>query len=1109
MGARPPASGLRGGGRRHHAGPGSRLDRGDPRAPHAPRPVRLSPARAYAADAPVEPHRVGRGRLRRHDVTPLLLGGPAPGRGHVAAGQERRHRVRPCARTAVHHAHGCLSSAVRGAPRDRRDRRGARRRRGRRAAPEGARDRGRRRYNGGAVRRGPGGPGRLSGASDRSLSGLRGYERGRGGLPPVARFSPLRRVVFVERRSRANVPAAVVFVLVFLGLPLLTWLATFYTDFLWFEDLGQTGVFWTALFSRLAIWVGAGALAFAVLFVNMRVARRMAPRVVLTEVDGFEPAPMQVLRELRARFEPVIDRIVAGAGIVLAFAFGASLAAEWQTFRLAMAAGPFGLVDPQFGRDVGFYVFSLPVLRFVSDWVWSLLWAALLLSVLVHLIDGGIRPWERLAGFSPHVKAHISVLLGLIVASKGFDYWLRIWELNFSPRGQVVGASYTDVNAQLPALRILMVIAVAVGVALLLNIRFQGWRLPVAGLAVWIAASVLIGGVWPSLVQALRVAPNEVTAEMPYIERNIKATREAFGLESVKTRPFPAATDLTARDVVNNADTLSNVRLWDPSIVGQSYRQLQAIRAYYDFKDVDVDRYRIDGKRRQVLVSAREMDVNLLAPQARTWVNQHLVYTHGYGLVMSPVSEATGTGIPAFVLKDIPPTTTADVRIERPELYFGEGEGNYVLVNTGLDEFDYPVGDKNATVQYKGKAGVSVSSLLRRAAFALRFGSWQFLLSGYITPESRVLFSRRIVERVERLAPWLWLDGDPYPVVADGRIVWVLDGYTWSDRYPYSEVFRGVSYARNSVKVTVDAYDGTVTFYAWEPDPILTAWRGVFPGLIRDGDEMPAEVREHLRYPEDLFALQADVYKNYHMLDPQIFYNKEDSWELPGERAEGEAMAPYYVLMRLPGDTVEDFLMMIPFTPRNRDNMIGWMAARSDPAAYGERVVLQFPKQKTVLGPHQVSAQINQDPAISPQITLWSQAGSKVLFGNMLTIPLEDSVVFVQPMYLQAEKTAIPELTRVIVVYADKVVMEDSLPAALLKVFGVEEPEAATGGETTVAPGAGGSPKADAALAAKLYKQAIDAQKRGDWAEYGRLIGELGRVLERMAAASRAATATP
>lgn len=871
--------------------------------------------------------------------------------------------------------------------------------------------------------------------------------------------------------------------------------ARFYTDLLWYQDLGQEAVFWTRLASKWSVFGVAFVVAAAVAYANIRIAWRLKPRAVLRATDEATYRVEAALEDLVRRGERFLGLGTAAVATAVGLVMAGGASDRWATLRLALAAVPFGQADPQFGRDLSFFFFTLPALRAVADWLLGLLFVVLVLAGAAHLATGALRPWARLKGFDPHVKAHLSVLGGLMIVVQAFKYWLDIFELNYSPRGQVLGASYTDVHAQIPAFQILMVVAVACGLALIVNIRFRGWRLPALGLGVWIAASVLVGGVYPSLVQQFRVAPNEIAAEEPYIKRNIAMTRKAFGLDTIEVRAFPAAESLTATDIAASADTLSNVRLWDPGIARQSYQQLQGIRPYYDFADVDVDRYVIDGKLRQVLVSVRELDTGRLAEQAKTWVNQHLVYTHGYGVVVSPVSAASGQGLPQFIVKDIPPESSTDLKVVQPAVYFGELTSGYVVVDTDIEEFDYPVGDQNAGTRYSGEGGVEVGGALRRLAFALRFSSPQFLLSQYIRPDSRVLFRRSVRERVREIAPWLEVDDDPYPAIVDGRIVWIIDCYTVSDRYPYSERIGGVNYVRNSVKVTVDAYEGTTTFYAMDDsDPVLATWRRIFPGLVKDGKDMPAGIRAHLRYPEGLFRIQAEAYKTYHMQDPRVFYNKEDQWELPGERG-GRPMEPFYVLMRLPQEPKTDFMMMLPFTPRNKDNMIGWMAASSDAETYGRRIVYTFPKQKLVLGPDQVSARINQDPAISQQLTLWNQRGSGVLFGNMLVIPIRDSIVYIQPLYLQAEQTAMPQLTRVVVAYGDAIAMQADLPSALASVFGRAAPGGGDGGDA-------GS--ASIARAAELYEAALEAQKAGDWAAYGRYIEELGRVLSSLAASAEA-----
>ena len=907
----------------------------------------------------------------------------------------------------------------------------------------------------------------------------------------------------VKTRPRAlSIAVALVAGAVFVGIPLLNWAAGVWVDWQWFTDLGQGSVFVTRIVSQLVVGAVFALLTFLMLYVNMRVARRMAPKVFPVNMPEGMPEQvemfLQVIRGLRGR---VLDIAILGSSLLFAFFNGLSMSSHWETLRLAFASVPFGVDDPQFGRDVSFYVFQLPAYNIVADWLTGLLLLTIVLTSAVHVLDGAIQPWARLKGFAPHVKAHLSVLMALLVATWGLRYWISIWELNFSRVGQIVGAGYTDIHAQLPAYRILIAVSLVTAAALLLNIRYKGWRLPLVALGVWVGASILLGAVWPALTQQFIVTPNEAAAEAPYIKRNIAMTRQAFGLDEMKGQKFSATEDLTAKDVVKERQTLSNVRLWDPAIVAQGYSQLQSIRPYYEFHDVDVDRYVIDGKKKQVLVSAREMNSALLPDQAQTWVNRHLVYTHGFGLVMSPVSESDPRGMPKFIIGDVPPRTDTDLKTKQPRMYFGETTNDYVIVNTGIKEFDYPLGDRNAEYEYKGTGGVPIGSFLGRVAWALHLGSSQILFSEYVKPDSRVLLRRDLTSRLEALAPWLQFEDDPYPVLVDGRIIWVIDAYTSSDSFPYAEALpdSDVNYLRNSVKVTVDAFTGETTFYAFdEEDPILAAWRTVFPSLVVDGDKIPAAIREHFRYPEGLFSAQAEIYRTYHMTDPRVFYNKEDQWEIPGTR-QGKTMQPFFVLMTLPGASDEHFYIMQPYTPRNRDNMIGWVAANSDPDGYGERTVYQFPKERVVLGPEQVSAQINQDSVISPQLSLWSQRGSKAIFGNMLVIPIKNSIVYIQPLYLQAEQTAIPELTRVIVVYAEKVEMERTLEAALLKVFGQETDSSSETTPTAGAdqPNAGGA--SGAAAARRLYSEALEAQKKGDWAQYGAKIEQLGAVLSRMA----------
>jgi len=884
-------------------------------------------------------------------------------------------------------------------------------------------------------------------------------------------------------------------------------LSRFYTEVLWFSSVDQTGMFWRTLAWRWGTGIATALVYFVLLYVNLRIAGSVKPTFAPRRPMGESAARLMMFidtaREWAAKFSGPAIVVVS---LVLAMMEGITLSGSWDVFALALNGGSFGVADAQFGRDVGFYFFGLPALRLLQSSLTIGLLVTLVLTAAAYLLNGSLRPWDRWHGIDPHVKAHLSVLAGLIVFMQAFGYWLSRFELNFSPRGQVVGASYTDVYAQLPAYSILIVIAVLSGIALIANIRFRGLRLPAMALGVWVAAAVLVGGVYPALVQQFRVGPNEVEAEVPYIERNIAATRAAFGLDTVEVREFPAAETLDADDIARNAATLENVRLWDPAIVEDTYWQLQGMRTYYDFTDVDVDRYTIDGRPTQVLISARELDVSSLAEQAQTWVNQHLVYTHGYGVVIGPVSEASAQGYPVFIVRDIPPVSDTDLVVEQPAIYFGERSENYVIANTELPEFDYPVGEVYAETSYTGSGGIAVDSIVKRLAFAMRFSAPQIVMSGYIDDESRVLYRRTVIERIAAIAPWLAIDEDPYPVILDGRIVWVVDCYTVSDRYPYSERYNGINYVRNSVKVTIDAYEGTTTLYAYDPDdPLLQAWSNVFPGMLTDVSEMPEGIQQHLRYPADYFSLQAEVYKTYHMLNPKSFYNKEDQWALPGESVDGagSAMEPYYVLMKLPEEDAEEFMIMIPFTPRAKANMNGWMAAKSDADSYGERVVYTFPKQSLVLGPAQIDARINQDPVISQQLTLWSQRGASVIFGNLLVIPVNDSVIYVRPLYLQATETAMPQLTRVIVAYGDEVAMEADLPKALEAVFGAVADGGSDDGGVMPPDGA------TAAEAVELFERAIEAQRNGDWAAYGEYFDALGELLEQLAGASSETTIGP
>ncbi len=761
-------------------------------------------------------------------------------------------------------------------------------------------------------------------------------------------------------------------------------------------------------------------------------------------------------------------------------------------------AAPFGVTDPIFQRDVSFYVFTLPVYQFLVSWLGGAIILAALATGVTYLLGLGRVQWTGA------VKAHLSALGFLFLLNNAWSYQLDILNLVYSARGVVFGASYTDVNAQLPAYNILTVLALALAVLLLVNVFTRALKAIGIALALWIVAAILLSEIYPGLVQNLEVKPSEFTKEQPYIKNNIALTRIAYALDGIQEVPYPVEDAPTTTDIQRNADTINNIRLSDYRPLLQTYNQIQSIRTYYDFSDVDVDRYTINDKYRQVMLSMRELSTQKLTDKAQTWVNLHLVYTHGYGVAASPVNEFTPDGLPSLLVKDIPPTGV--IPVARPEIYFGEETGSYIFVKTREKEFDYPKGDENAFSTYAGAGGVSVGALWDRLMFALRFGDMNILLTDALTGESRVMFNRKIQTRINRIAPFLMLDQDPYPIIADGKLYWMQDAYTTTERYPYSEPFEsGLNYIRNSVKVVVDAYNGTTTFYIADADePILKSYRGIFPALFKPLEQMPASLRAHIRYPEGLFRIQADMYRTYHMQDPLVFYNKEDLWAIPNESADGQPnqMEPYYVIMRLSGDTKEEFMLMLPFTPAKRQNMVAWMTAKSDGADYGTRLIYRFPKDKLIYGPEQIHARLNQDPVISSQLSLLNQRGSRVLWGNLLVIPVEKSLLYVQPMYLLAEQSQIPQLKKVVVATGNSLAMEASLGEALTRVFSGLGTSITGATTTTTAPTTGTSSSTDVAALAKEanehYLKAQDALKVADWATYGAEMKALQQTLDKL-----------
>jgi uncharacterized membrane protein (UPF0182 family) len=872
----------------------------------------------------------------------------------------------------------------------------------------------------------------------------------------------------------------------FLAVVILASAVPVYIDWLWFQEVGYAQVFLSILSLRGSLVLGVGLAVFLVLFANLTFAARTAPPDVLWELEDQLGLPSRVL------IEPLIRRALPPLLLFVSLVSGLRGGASWETVLAYRNRGPFAITDPLFGQDLSFFVFVLPFWNLVHQWAFTLALGTFVLALALYVLQRSIVLTNRGPRLAQSARTHLLIIGAGLLVLKAVGFWLDRFELVFSARGIVFGATYTDTHASLPILGGLAVLALLCAAACVVQIYQPGLRIVAGALAALAIVWILGLGVYPGLLQRFRVTPNELVAEGPFIEHNIRMTRQAYGLDRIVEQAFPVEENLDAGAIERNAATVKNIRLWDHRPLLRTYGQLQEIRTYYKFVDVDNDRYMVDGEYRQLMLSPRELSYQHLP--SRIWINEHLTYTHGYGVVVGPVNRISPEGLPEFYVKDIPPRSTASfVTIPRPELYYGEISNAYVFVGTQSQELDYPSGDQNVYAKYAGQGGIQVSSWLRKVAFALRFGELKILLSNDLTAESRIMIYRGVAERIRQITPFLRFDRDPYIVVTDdGRLTWVLDGYTTTDRYPYSDPVRGVgNYIRNSVKVTVDAYHGTVRYYvADETDPIVRVYSRAFPGLLRPLDEMPKDLRRHLRYPEDFFTIQARKYATYHMQDPQVFYNKEDLWAIPRRVIDGQEaeMEPYYTIMRLPGERREEFILLSPFNPSRRDNMIAWLAARSDPPNYGRLLVYNFPKQKLVYGPRQIDARIDQDPIISQQLALWNQRGSTVIRGSLLAIPIDRSLIYVQPLYLAAaEQGALPELRRVIVAYGNSIAMEPTLEQSLNRIFGGKAAPAPTrAAVSALTPSAPETPvPALIQRAWEAWSRAQEALRRGDWATYG------------------------
>lgn len=872
------------------------------------------------------------------------------------------------------------------------------------------------------------------------------------------------------------------------------------TDWYWFRAVGFERVFLTSISTRVLLGTFGTVLAAGFFYANLRFAQRgMVPDPVVVNINA-KASRVDITRTLRVLALPV--------SVFLGVLFGASAAGYWLPLQQFMHRTAFGHADPVFGRDVGYYFFTMPMLAAVTVTVVALAVLALFLVVPLYLVRGDIVVGRRRTTIEPSAARHLSVLAAVFMLALSANvWWVRIPGLLYSTTGPIIGASHADLTARLPFLKLnAFVGVVAAGLALWGGRVHRLPRFLAIGAVIYLLAAFATRA-YPAAIQQFVVAPNELARETPNIVRHIEATRRAWGLDDVEIRTTTGEARLTLQDVRRNTGTIKNVRLWDREPLLDTFGQLQEIRTYYDFVSVDDDRYTIDGEYRQVLLAPRELNSQSLP--TRNFINEHLTFTHGMGATLSPVNQVTQQGLPTLFVQDLPPASSVSIGIVRPQIYFGELSNEYVFVNTRQPEFDYPSGDSTATTIYAGEGGVPVRSILRKAILSARFRALKILLSQDITNESRVLFYRNIRERAAKALPFLSWDSDPYLVIDDaGHLKWILDAYTRSGRYPYAQTLGAVNYMRNSVKVVIDAYDGTIDAYIAEPDdPLVRTFDGIFEGIFQPLDAMPADLRRHVRYPEDLFRAQTALFTTYHMGEPDIFYHREDQWQIPAVTREG-ARDPYlrHIVMKLPGEAQEEFIMMTPFTPRQKENLAAWMVARNDGEHYGELVVYRFPRQSLVFGPTQIVNRINQDTEISRQISLWDQRGSEVIRGNLLVIPIEESLLFVQALYLRAEGGRIPELKRVIVAFEDQVVMEETLDRSLTRLFGgsVERP----GDFIDLPLGDAALVEADPAAVPAIvdlvrqaqdhYERALTAQREGDWATYGTEMDQVGILLRRL-----------
>lgn len=909
-----------------------------------------------------------------------------------------------------------------------------------------------------------------------------------------------------------------------IAIALVTVFSKFYVEWLWFDSVNFSEVFTVTIISKIAVTAVVFLLTFGFVWFNLSIFNKHKDKspddtVIIEDEDVIVLNPgkdiyKKFLNNTSSKyFNPLVS-------VLVALFISAPVGSQWMVIRQFFQRVPYGVVDPIFGKDIGFYFFNFSFYQLVYNLMFSiLLLTSIIIAMLYFFNQAEDFLWNNWKNFS-YSKCHIGILLALLLVAKAWGYHLDTFQFLFSPSGLIYGATYTDVNASILAYKIMSAMSLVFAAVIVINIFAKKLKWILYSAITWMLLSLILGTAYPWVLQKMVVQPNEFNREEPYLENAIAYTQQAYKLDKVDNRQFDIDYKLTAEDIANNSPTINNIRLWDWQPLKDTYKSLQELRLYYIFHDLDVDRYIIDGRYRQVMLSAREMQDMLtndaLPAEAKTWINHRLMYTHGYGVAMSPVNEVQQEGFPVFFIKDIPPQFNTNLKVTRPEIYFGEETNSYVIVNTLQKEFDYPMGEQNVYTTYTGEQGLKINSFARRLILAWELRDYKIIFSHDITNDSQILLKRNVVERINEIAPYLLFDKDPYLVIdAKGELYWILDAYTVTDKFPYSQPFdsKGNNYIRNSVKITCNAYSGELHFYVLDDqDPLIKTYANIFSSVYQPVAEMPEDLQAHIRYPEDLFKIQSDIYRVFHMNDPWVFYNKEDAWVIPNEIIEEEEtpMEPYYIITRLPGEEQEEYIIMTPYNPNGRPNMNAWMCARMDHGHYGEIVVYRFPKQETVYGPMQIESRINQNTHISQQLTLWDQKGSNIYRGNMLAIPINNSLLYIEPLYLQAEQSRMPELKKVLVSYGNNIVMEDNLEQALGSLFGQSEGQTAIPGTTSstglTAPGdpgananaAEGDLTSLAAQARQYYEEADQAIRAGDWAGYGAKIEALGEVIRQI-----------